>query len=212
MSNITQFPIPALPISQITPVSSSEFSDTVVANQSGTTGVETLQQIYNLFLPNMFLSFNGNPNGHVSGIAFQTCFDLLTQILYVCTVSGNATSAVWRECISSSSGIIWNNVTSGSAQMNSNQGYIVSGSGLTTLTLPISSAIGDIIYILGRQVGWSILQNPNQQIFISPFSTTIGFSGSLSSTNQRDSLTLICTKANLEWQVESQQSIGLIYI
>jgi hypothetical protein len=208
MTNITQFPIPALSISQITPVSSSQFTDILVADQTGVTGTESLQQIYNLFLPSMFLSYNGDPNGHVAGIAFQTCFDLNSQILYICTVTGNATSAVWRQCIASSN-LITNNVVTGSAVMNSFQNYIANSSITTTLTLPSSSSYGDIIYVLGRQVGWTIAQRPNQQIFVSPAQTTVGITGSLSSLHPRDSIVLFCTTPNLEWQVQSQQSAGL---
>lgn len=208
MSNITQFPIPALTISQITPFSSATFADSIVADQAGVTGTETLQKIFNLFLPNMFLAFNGNPNGNVAGLQYQTCYDLIDQTLYICTFPGPPIVAVWRKCISSSS-ILWNVITSGSATMVSDQGYVADGIITTTLTLPSSSVVGDLIYVVGRQSGWTIAQLANQQIFVSPSQTTVGVGGSLSSAHVRDSVTLICTKDNLEWQVIAQQSAAL---
>lgn len=96
MTNITQFPIPALPINQITSVATPEFSDIVIADQSGVTGTESLQQIYDLFLPAMFLSYNGNPNGNLAGTAFQLCWDITDNLMYVCTRSGSVTSAFWK--------------------------------------------------------------------------------------------------------------------
>lgn len=216
MSNITQFPIPAVQISGISPASNANLTDIFPVSQlSGltyVTAIETLQQILNLFLPNLFLSFAGNPNGNVAGTANQTCYDTVDQILYICTVTGNASSAVWRPCIQGA-GIIPVDVTSGAATMVSNHSYIADNNSIiTTLTLTVSSAIGDFIYISGRQHGWMIAQNANQQIFISPSSTTVGVGGSISSNNVRDSVILYCSKANLEWNLVSQQSTGLTIV
>jgi hypothetical protein len=216
MSNITQFPIPSETISQISPAINANLTDVFPVSQiSGSvyvTALETLQQVLTLFLPNLFLSYAGNPNGHVAGTAFQVCYDTTDQLLYVCTVTGNAMSAVWRPSIQSG-GILPVDVTGGSAQMVSNRSYIADNAAIkTTLTLPVNSNYGDFIYVSGRQQGWIIAQNANQQIFVSPSHTTSGTGGSLASTNVNDSIILFCTQNNLQWNVISQQSAGITIV
>ncbi len=252
MSNITQFPIPALTISQISSLASAALTDIIIADQTGVTGTETLQQVLNLFLPNLFLTYAGNPNGNLAGTQNQVCWDSTDQILYVCITTGTALSAIWRPCIgqltdgqlrigstgnapvaasliagtgvtiipgpgtitinASASGISWNNITTSSATMIADNGYICNNASGVTLALPTTSNIGDILYIVGRQSGWTISQAASQQIFVSINNTTIGSGGALSSTNAHDSILLVCTATNTEWTAISQQSAGLTIV
>lgn len=81
-----------------------------------------------------------------------------------------------------------------------NHGYINTNVGLTTFTLPINSIVGDVIAIGGEGAGgWTIAQNAGQNIQISNVSSTIGVGGSVSSTNQYDSICLVCRVANTTW-------------
>ena len=94
----------------------------------------------------------------------------------------------------------WNYVTGTSHTMASNNGYIVDNVGLVTLSLPSASNLGDELIIVGRGAGgWTISQAISQQIIIGTDSSTAGTLGSISSTNRRNSLALVCTAANLEW-------------
>lgn len=43
----------------------------------------------------IFAQSNGNPNGNVPGNQNQIVFDNVNNVLYICTVSGQASSAVW---------------------------------------------------------------------------------------------------------------------
>ena len=186
----------------------------MIADQGGVTGTETNQQIFNLFLPNLFLSYAGNPNGNLAGVAYQTCWDTIDLILYVCTRSGTTSSAVWNAVTTSTNtGLTPNNVTTSSINMMPNNSYVCNNSGgSVTLTLPVTAAFGSIIYVIGRLTGWSIHQNAGQQIFISPASTTSGTGGSVSSTNARDTLLLQCTVANTEWTALAMQNAGLTIV
>jgi len=81
-----------------------------------------------------------------------------------------------------------------------NHGYINTNVGLTTFTLPLASAVGDMIEIVGESAaGWTIAQNAGQNIQNAIGSTTIGVGGSLSSTNRYDTIRIVCRVVNTTW-------------
>lgn len=188
----------------------------------GTSKQQTLQQIYNLFQQNNVLSFAGNPNGNVAGNTYNLCWDKSNAILYVCTMSGTATSAQWTKSVTLTAGsgvtinqsgndivisaaglgVAFTTVTVASTNMMTNNGYIINYSGGTAgLTLPVTSGVGDMITILGQSSGGYVInQASGQQITVAPYQTTLGTGGSVASTNQYDSLSLTCIVANTLWQ------------
>ncbi len=105
-------------------------------------------------------------------------------------------------------------ITNSGVTMGTESIYIANFGTLCTLTLPTASNVGDLISIVGQGAGgWSIAQATGQQIFISPRSTTLGASGSLSSSAQYDSINLICIVANTVWTTfGSPQSDGLTVV
>lgn len=106
-------------------------------------------------------------------------------------------------------GTTWSVITADQSAVAAN-GYICNKAGLLTLTLPASSAIGDIIEVTGinTALGWKIAQNANQQIFFGTTSTTLGATGSIASVNIRDSIRIVCvvSGASAIWNVIS--SVG----
>lgn len=114
----------------------------------------------------------------------------------------------------SSSTFAWNVITATSAPMISSTGYFSDNAGVVTLTLPVASIIGDEIKIAGLGVGgWLIAQGAGQYINIGTSTSTIGAGGSVASTYQRDSITLVCTADNLGWMaVGAPQSAGLTIV
>lgn len=83
-----------------------------------------------------------------------------------------------------------------------NNGYFCTGGGVLSLALPATSQVGDNINVsLVGSTGWSITQTAGQQIIIGNTQTTAGVTGSLSSTQQGDSVTLVCLTNNLVWVV-----------
>lgn len=108
----------------------------------------------------------------------------------------------------------WVDQTTSSVTMNTNTGYTANaGTSLISFALPTSSSIGDFVEINGKSTGlWKITQGAAQQIFSSPYNTTFGAGGSLSSVNRYDCVRLRCVAANASWVVISQQSTGLIYV
>jgi|SRR5277367_150685 len=96
----------------------------------------------------------------------------------------------------------WTVVTGTTQAMAVNSGYISNNAGLVTLTLPSTAAVGSIIQMQGLGAGgWQIAQNASQLIHIGSSVTTTGTGGYLASTNQYDSLTLLCVVANTTWTV-----------
>lgn len=84
-------------------------------------------------------------------------------------------------------------------------GYICAEpGGDLVLTLPVISTIGDILEVtLDGATSFTIAQGAGQQIRIGNVATTAGVFGSLSSTQQGDSIKMVCSKANLKWNVLS---------
>lgn len=100
------------------------------------------------------------------------------------------------------SGIGWTDVTAASQAMVADSGYTANRSSLVTLTLPATAAYGTGLAVVGKGTGgWSIAQNSGQNIQIGSLSSTIGVGGSVSSTNQFDSVNFVCTVANTTWTV-----------
>jgi hypothetical protein len=95
----------------------------------------------------------------------------------------------------------WNNVTGTTAAMSVSNGYKANNAALVTLTLPTSSVFGNVIQIAGFGAGgWSIAQAAGQSVIIGAISSTVGVAGSVSSSNQFDSVVLVCMEDNLTWQ------------
>lgn len=91
-------------------------------------------------------------------------------------------------------------VTGTAQAMVINNGYIANNASLVTATLPSTSAVGDLVWIVGQGAGgWQIAQNVGQRIHFGNQDTTMGTGGHLDSTNQYDAIQLLCTAANTDW-------------
>lgn len=99
-------------------------------------------------------------------------------------------------------GMSWTEVTASTANLAADTGYIANNATGVTFTLPVTAALGTQISIIGKGAGgWVIEQNAGQNIQIGSMSTSVGVGGSIESTNQFDSLTLICTTADTTWTI-----------
>lgn len=109
-------------------------------------------------------------------------------------------------------GLTWTVVTGTTQAAAVNNGYIANNAGLVTVTLPATSAVGDIVAVTGinNATGWKVAQNAGNQIFFGSATTTAGTGGSLASAATHDAVTLVCMTANANWQVIS--SIGNITV
>ena len=111
------------------------------------------------------------------------------------------------------SGIGWTEVTSTTKAMVSDNGYIANNSSEVVFTLPTTAAVGTVINVVGKgSGGWKIEQNAGQNINIGDTASTAGTGGNVSSTNQHDSLQLLCVTANTVWtaSVAPQGNINIV--
>lgn len=91
-----------------------------------------------------------------------------------------------------------------------NTRYIVANAGQTTITLPTTFAIGDVVIIKGLGAGGWILQ-AGAATTIKAGNQTTSAAGSLTSSNLYDTVTVCGIVANTTWSVDSMQSAGLTF-
>lgn len=94
----------------------------------------------------------------------------------------------------------WSSISSNQALVP-NMGYFcVSPGGALSLSLPATSAQGDVIaVVLDGATSFTITQGAGQSILYGNTATTAGVGGSLASTMQGDSVRLVCRTPNLRW-------------
>lgn len=104
---------------------------------------------------------------------------------------------------STGSGVATVEVTGTTQAMAINTRYIANNAGLVTFTLPSTAAIGDTIIVVGKGAGgWRIAANASGQIHVGAIAST-ATTGTVSSTNQYDSITISCITANNIWTFEA---------
>jgi len=131
---------------------------------------------------------------------------------YVWTLADDTTGEGGWAPAPGGSGMTWTEVTGTSQSMAINSGYIANNAALVTLTLPDTAAVGSIVRVTGLGAGgWRIAQNAGEQIIWEEGGvdgtneTTIGVGGRLDSTDDYDSIELICLVANTTWGVLSSK-------
>jgi len=109
-------------------------------------------------------------------------------------------------------GITWNTTSVNVANMAVDNGYFcISPGGALTLGLPAVSVLGDTVQVsLDGATSWQITQAAGQQIRLGTSQTTLGATGTITSTGQGDSICLVCRVANTLWVAQS--SVGNLTI
>lgn len=105
-------------------------------------------------------------------------------------------------------GLTWNTVTGTTQAAAVNNGYFANNAGTVTITLPATAAVGSIVEVAGEGAGgWTLAANTGQTIQFGTIASSSA--GSWSSTNQYDTIRVVCQVANTTWQVLSAVSAGL---
>lgn len=92
-----------------------------------------------------------------------------------------------------------------------NNGYICTTGAALSLSLPGTSAVGDIIEIsLDGSTSFTVTQGAGQSIRLGNVVSTTGVGGSIVSTARGDSIRMVCSVANLNWNILS--SVGNLTI
>lgn len=105
---------------------------------------------------------------------------------------------------STSAGHTWTLISGSTQAIAAANGYIVTTSGLCTLTLPSTAALGDEYFIVSDTNyadSWKIAQNTGQSIMFGNDTTTTGTGGSLASSRVGDAVHIVCTTANTGFTV-----------
>jgi hypothetical protein len=102
----------------------------------------------------------------------------------------------------------WSTVSGTTQAAAVNNGYFANNAGTVTVTLPATAAVGSQVAVAGEGAGgWTLAANTGQTIQFGNVASTSG--GSWSSTNQYDTIQVVCQVANTTWQVLSSVSSGL---
>lgn len=151
------------------------------SNGGGSTGYQTIQ-------------------GQGTPVAQQTILNFASDTF---TVTNDALNN--RTNITVSGVINWD-VVAVDTTMAVQTGYINNSASLITLTLPGTANPGDTVRIVGYGTGlWEVAQNAGQTIRFGNTNTTTGVTGNLMSTNQGDSVEIVCVSANTLFVVASVQ-------
>ena len=101
-------------------------------------------------------------------------------------------------------GVTFSGVSGTTQQAAVNNGYIPLNASLTTITLPATAAVGNVVAITGYGSGlWKLAQNASQLIYFNSLVTTTGTGGSIAATHQFDTVVVRCVVANTTWVVEN---------
>ncbi len=100
-------------------------------------------------------------------------------------------------------GFSWHEVTSATNPntLVAQNGYIAKGAGAVTFLLPATAAVGDMFVIAGYGNLWTLTQNALQSVTLGSVTSTVGVLGSVTATNIRDTITLVCVTTDTEFQV-----------
>ena len=104
-------------------------------------------------------------------------------------------------------GIAWNNVTGTTQAASVGNGYVCSNVAATTVNLPATCAIGDLVSIQGAgTAGWVIQANTGQTVVLYNSSITTTTAGSVTCSGQYDGADLICIVADTTWAIHDFNS------
>jgi hypothetical protein len=121
--------------------------------------------------------------------------------------TGISISSVSGSVTISSTGIgslVWNDVSGTTQTAVVNNGYIISNASQTTVTIPATAAEGSVFAVQGKGAGgWILAMNTGQTCHFGNSATSSA--GSLTSTNQWDSVAIVCVTANTTFAVTTVQ-------
>jgi len=102
-------------------------------------------------------------------------------------------------------GFTWTVVTTATQAISATNGYFANRAAGVTFTLPAIAAVGATFAISSMHAsgGWTIAQNAGQSIKLGNQDTTTGVGGSLASTASGDTVTIVCTVTNTNFNVIS---------
>lgn len=105
----------------------------------------------------------------------------------------------------SGGGLTWNAVSGTTQTAAVNNGYICLNNALTTITLPTTASVGDVVRVTGTGTAYFKVDYGTSVLihFVDTNTDTTITTGSLTATDRYASLELLCVVADLRWNVIS---------
>ena len=102
---------------------------------------------------------------------------------------------------------MWNAVAGTTQAASVANGYVCTNAALTTVTLPGTCAVGDLVSIQGAGVGgWVAQANTGQTVVQFNSGSTTTTAGTVTASGQYDAINLICVGTNTTWAINSSTS------
>ncbi len=112
------------------------------------------------------------------------------------------------EITSTDAGENWSGIAGTTQAAVAGAGYVVQNAAQTTITLPATAALGDMVTVQGLgAAGWVLTANTGQTIHVGSAATSSG--GTVTSSNQWDAIQVVCVVANTTWAVTYIMSSGV---
>jgi hypothetical protein len=114
---------------------------------------------------------------------------------------------------STGAGFTWNVVTSATNpnQIVANNGYICSGSSMTTFLLPLTATVGDTFKIFSYSSLFQIIPNGAQNLVIGAVTGKVGATGTATSNSPGDAITMTYMGGNTFQSEAPQGTLTLVY-
>lgn len=159
-------------------------------SQAGISSIRAIPSIALQFTTDSGIAVPAANNVNIlGGVGASTSADGLSTI----TITVDTASFDWSEVTSA---------TNPNSLVKQN-GYISKGAGVVTFLLPASAAIGDTFIIAGYGNLWTLTQNAGQSVTFGSSTSSVGAGGSVTATNTRDSITIVCVTTDTEFQIIS---------
>lgn len=106
-----------------------------------------------------------------------------------------------------SGGLSWSTIAGTTQAAAVNSGYVVGNAAQTTITLPATAAVGNIVAVQGLgAAGWVLAANTGQTVQVGQSATTSG--GTVTSAANYDAIEVVCIVANTTWAMRGPVSSG----
>lgn len=109
--------------------------------------------------------------------------------------------------VSGGGGIAWSGIAGTTQAAAVNNGYVVQNAAQTTITLPATMVLGDVVIVKGLgAAGWIVQANSGQTVHVGAVDTSVA--GTITSANQYDVLSVTCVVDNTEWSMDYSVTSG----
>lgn len=124
------------------------------------------------------------------------------------SIANGNNSITVSSSLASGGGLTWSAIGGTSQSAAAGNGYISDNAAQTTVTLPATAAVGDVVAVQGLGAGgWVLTAAAGDTIQVGSSATSAG--GTVTSANQWDAIEVVCVVANTTWATRFVLSAGV---